>query len=184
MTIDAQEAANGDKDAQDRIIIGIGGSLAIDAAILAAILGARAAEQAVMACVATPIFCRVVLAEAAAKAADLLDEKGASQATGRAGGLARGANSRKPGDILAPVGVPIGQKGAKEAIREVTGDLSDAQKMFDELKQGGRLVEQNDKLTRYELPNGDFVQLRTEASKSPNSDATIDVKILGVPIPK
>ncbi|MDA8439917.1 MAG: hypothetical protein M0Z51_13795 [Propionibacterium sp.] len=57
--------------------------------------------------------------------------------------------------------------------------------MFSRLSQGGRIVAQNDKLTRVELPNGGgFVQLRTVMSRSPGTEATIDVNIPGLDITK
>jgi len=67
---------------------------------------------------------------------------------------------------------------------EVTGGLSDAQSMFQQLSQGGTIVEQAAVLTRVQLPNGGFVQLRTVMSASPNTAATIDVNIPGLDIRK
>ncbi len=87
-------------------------------------------------------------------------------------------------DLLQPGGNPIGTAGSDESIREVTGNLSDAQQLFDELSQGGRIVESTSKLTRVELPDGGYVQLRTVMSNSPNTVATIDVNIPGVDISK
>jgi hypothetical protein len=77
-------------------------------------------------------------------------------------------------DLLHPGGSPIGVAGSNPGIREIGGDLSDAQALFDELSQGGKVVADNGKLTRVELPNGEgFVQLRTVMSRSPNSAATL-----------
>ena len=56
--------------------------------------------------------------------------------------------------------------------------------MFDQLSQGGTVVEQTPYLTRVQLPDGGFVQLRTVMSQSPNTAATIDVNIPGVNITK
>lgn len=61
---------------------------------------------------------------------------------------------------------------------------TDAQAMFNQLSQGGRVVANTSKLTRVELPNGGFVQLRTVMSRSPNTAATIDVNIPGLDITK
>lgn len=79
----------------------------------------------------------------------------------------------------------IGKAGTDASIREITGGLPDAQAMFQQLSQGGKVVAQTPKLTRVELPNnGGFVQLRTEMSRSPNTAATIDVNIPGYDIRK
>ncbi|WP_454860622.1 polymorphic toxin-type HINT domain-containing protein [Promicromonospora soli] len=83
--------------------------------------------------------------------------------------------------ILRPNGKVLGKSGSSESIRELTGGLPDAQRMFDDLRNGGDIVAQNAKLTRSKLPDVDdaVVQLRTEMSRSPQSAATIDVNIPG-----
>jgi hypothetical protein len=88
------------------------------------------------------------------------------------------------GDVLMPGGSAIGKAGTDATIREISGGYSDAQTMFDQLSQGGRVVANTSKLTRVELPNGGLVQLRTVMSRSPNTAATIDVNIPGIDITK
>jgi hypothetical protein len=87
-------------------------------------------------------------------------------------------------DLLRPGGSLIGKAGTSESIRELNGGLSEAQAMFGQLSQGGKVVTQNAKLTRVELPGGGFVQLRTVMSRSPGTEATIDVNIPGLNITK
>jgi hypothetical protein len=87
-------------------------------------------------------------------------------------------------NILEPGGNLIGKAGSDASIRELSGGLADAQAMFDQLSQGGKVVEQTPYLTRVALPDGGFVQLRTVMSRSPNSVATIDVNIPGLDITK
>jgi hypothetical protein len=87
-------------------------------------------------------------------------------------------------DILQPGGNPIGKAGTDETIRELPGGLSEAQAMFDRLSQGATVVEQTPYLTRVELSDGGFVQLRTVMSRSPGTAATIDVNIPGIDITK
>lgn len=83
-----------------------------------------------------------------------------------------------------PGGSPIGRAGSSPVIREITGGLPEAQAVFNQLTQGGRVVAQTPKLTRVELPDGGFVQIRTTMSRSPNTAATIDVNVSGIPIDK
>lgn len=88
-------------------------------------------------------------------------------------------------DLLQPGGSLIGKAGSDETIRELTGGLPDAQAMFEQLSQGGTVVEQTSTITRVELANnGGFVQLRTVMSRSPGTVATIDVNIPGLDITK
>jgi hypothetical protein len=87
-------------------------------------------------------------------------------------------------DLLRPGGVLIGKAGTSESIRELSGGLSEAQSMFAQLSEGGRVVAQNAKLIRVELPDGGFVQLRTVMSNSPGTEATIDINIPGIDITK
>jgi hypothetical protein len=58
-------------------------------------------------------------------------------------------------------------------IREISGDLGDAQSLFARRSQGGKVVGSDSTLTRA------YVQLRTVMSRSPNGAATIDVDIPG-----
>ena len=95
----------------------------------------------------------------------------------------------KPGassldDVLMPGGSPLGVKGTDVTIREVAGGLTDAEAMFKRLSQGGKIVQQTSTITRVELPNGGFVQIRTTMSKSPKTAATIDLNIPGYDIDK
>ena len=97
---------------------------------------------------------------------------------------AEGGASRSISDILEPGGDLIGKAGTDATIRELSGGLPEAQSMFDQLSQGGTVVEQTPYLTRVELPDGGFVQLRTVMSRSSNTAATIDVNVPGVNITK
>ncbi len=87
-------------------------------------------------------------------------------------------------DLLRPDGSLIGKAGTDASIREITGGLSDAQAMFQQLGRGGTIVEQTATLTRVQLPNGGFVQLRTVMARSPGTAATIDVNVPGLDITK
>jgi RHS repeat-associated protein len=87
-------------------------------------------------------------------------------------------------DVLRPGGSLIGKAGTDETIRELTGGLTDAQSMFQRLSQGGTIVEQTATITRVQLADGGFVQLRTVMSRSPGTVATIDVNIPGLDITK
>ena len=87
-------------------------------------------------------------------------------------------------DLLQPGGSLIGKTGTDISIREITGGLPDAQVMFQQLSRGGTIVEQTATLTRVQLPNGGFVQLRTVMARSPATAATIDVNIPGLDITK
>jgi len=87
--------------------------------------------------------------------------------------------------ILMPGGSPLGQTGSSSNIRELTGGLAAAQKMFGELSQGGTTVTNASYPgTLVKLANGGTVGLRTVMSKSPDTAATIDVNIRGIPITK
>ena len=87
-------------------------------------------------------------------------------------------------DVLMPNGSAIGKAGTNPTIREVTGGVADAEAMFKQLSAGGKVVSQTPAMTRVELPNGGFVQIRTVMSKSANTAATIDVNIPGLDITK
>ena len=88
-------------------------------------------------------------------------------------------------DILMPNGQPIGTAGSKPSIREVKGDLADAQKMFDELTQGGQVANKPTYTgTWMNMPDGSGFGLRTKMAKSPGTVANIDVNVPNVPIGK
>lgn len=94
------------------------------------------------------------------------------------------ASAASPESILKPGGESIGRSGTDESIRELDGDLSDAETIFRELAKDGKIVASNDKFTRAQLPDGGYVQLRTVMSNSPNTAATIDINIQGIDITK
>jgi hypothetical protein len=92
-------------------------------------------------------------------------------------------------EILMPGGKPIGVKGsrprASARLREVTGGQPEAERLFQELTQGGREVSPPGYPgTLIELPNNRGTIGYRPASKS--GPATIDVKAVdgaGQPIP-
>jgi hypothetical protein len=98
-------------------------------------------------------------------------------------------SSRPIDDILMPGGKPIGVKGtgprASARLREVTGGQTEAERMFQELTQGGNdVTPAGYPGTLIELPNGRGTIGYRPASKS--GPATIDVKAIdmtGQPIP-
>jgi hypothetical protein len=100
----------------------------------------------------------------------------------------RGAR-RSVDDILMPGGKPIGVNGsgprASARIREVTGGQPEAEKMFQELTQGGKdITPPGYPRTLIELPNGRGTVGFRPASKS--GQPTIDVQAVdsaGRPIP-
>ena len=111
------------------------------------------------------------------------DEADALGAGGLAGAGAPEAEATSIGELLEPGGIPIGKAGSDPSIRELTGTLSDAQAVFAQLSTGGKIVEDTANITRVELPDGGFVQLRTVMSeRSPNTAATIDINVPGVNI--
>jgi RHS repeat-associated protein len=88
-------------------------------------------------------------------------------------------------DLLTPGGSPLGTAGSNATIREVTGNLSDAQSLFNQLSEGGvPATSSSYPGTLVNLPNGGTVGLRTVMTNSPNTAATIDVNIPNVPISK
>lgn len=88
-------------------------------------------------------------------------------------------------DILTPNGQPIGQPGTSPDIRELIGDVGDAQKMFDDLTKGGQVVNKPTYPgTITQVPEGGTVGLRTQMSKSPGTNATIDVNVPNIPVKK
>jgi len=87
--------------------------------------------------------------------------------------------SRSIDEILMPGGKPIGVKGtgprASARLREVTGGQTEAERMFQELTQGGKDVTPlGYPGTLIELPNGRGTIGHRPASKS--GPATIDIK--------
>lgn len=87
--------------------------------------------------------------------------------------------------LLLPGGKVLGQAGSKAAIRELQGGLKEAQALFDQLAQGGKVVQNSTYPgTLVQLPTGGTVGLRTTMTKSPGTAATIDVNIPGIPIDK
>ncbi|SDM52307.1 hypothetical protein, partial [Microbacterium azadirachtae] len=93
-------------------------------------------------------------------------------------------SSKSIKSLLQPGGQKIGQAGSDDTIREISGGFPEAKAMFENLSQGGKIVEQTSKLTRVELPDGGYVQLRTVMSRSPDTAATIDVNVPGLDIRK
>jgi hypothetical protein len=97
--------------------------------------------------------------------------------------------SRSIDEILMPGGKPIGVKGtgprASARLREVSGGQTEAERMFQELTQGGKdITPLGYPGTLIELPNGRGTIGYRPASKS--GPATIDVKAVdaaGQPIP-
>jgi hypothetical protein len=97
--------------------------------------------------------------------------------------------SRSIDEILMPGGKPIGVKGtgprASARLREVAGGQTEAERLFQELMQGGKdVTPAGYPGTLIELPNGRGTVGYRPASKS--GPATIDVKAVdtaGQPIP-
>ncbi len=84
-----------------------------------------------------------------------------------------------------PNGNPIGNPGSSDDIREVQGSVNDALETFDELTQGGTVnTNTNFPGLLINRPDGGTVRIRTQMSRSPSSNATIDVNIPGIPIRK
>jgi RHS repeat-associated protein len=84
--------------------------------------------------------------------------------------------------LLLPGGKALGQAGSKATIRELQGGLKEAQALFDQLAQGGKVVPKSTYPgTWVELPGGGGVGIRTTATKSPGTAATIDVNIPSIP---
>jgi RHS repeat-associated protein len=85
---------------------------------------------------------------------------------------------------LMPGGRALGQAGSKEAIREVQGGLKEAKAVFQQLTAGGQAVKSNYPGTLMQVEGGGTVGIRTVATGSPNTAATIDVNIPKIPIMK
>jgi RHS repeat-associated protein len=89
------------------------------------------------------------------------------------------------GKLLMPTGKPIGKPGTSPNIRELTGGKAKAERLFNQLAKDGVEVQSSGypgKLVK--LPGGSTVGLRTVMTKSPKTEATIDVNIPDVPITK
>ena len=88
-------------------------------------------------------------------------------------------------NLLLPGGKALGQAGTKATIRELQGGLKEAQALFDELSQGGKVVSGSTyKGTLVELPEGGTIGIRTDMTRSPGTAATIDINIPNIPINK
>jgi RHS repeat-associated protein len=85
---------------------------------------------------------------------------------------------------LMPGGKAIGQAGTKEAIREVQGGLKEAKSLFQQLTAGGQTVKSNYPGTLVQVEGGGTIGIRTVATGSPNTAATIDVNVPKIPIIK
>ena len=81
-------------------------------------------------------------------------------------------------EILYPNGKPIGKKGGHK-IREVQGDVDNALDMLDEIaKAGGGFTDVTPRGyegIRIRLPNGEIFGVRDKMTKSPGTNATLDV---------
>ncbi|WP_269446196.1 polymorphic toxin-type HINT domain-containing protein [Gloeobacter violaceus] len=88
-------------------------------------------------------------------------------------------------DILLPYGNPIGQPGSSPSIREVQGGIYEALNLFDKLTQGGR-VEMNPGYPGLRIirSDGGVIGLRTQATRSPRTAATVDINVPGIPFKK
>ena len=87
-------------------------------------------------------------------------------------------------EILMTGGSPIGSAGSRATIRELSGGLDEATKMFGKLSRGGTMVPSDYPGTLVRLPNGGTVGLRTIMSRSTGTVATIDLNIKNIPITK
>ncbi len=82
-----------------------------------------------------------------------------------------------------PGGKPLGNTGSKPTIRELPNSaIGDALRMYAELSHGGKPYTKPYNGTKAViLPNGGFVGFRLYMTNSPNSIATIEVNIPGIP---
>lgn len=88
-------------------------------------------------------------------------------------------------DILVPAGKALGKAGESPTIREIQGGFSQAEALFKQLSKGGKVVpDPRYPGTRVVLETGDTVGLRTRATRSPGTAATIDINVKDVPITK
>ncbi|TAH32495.1 MAG: RHS repeat-associated core domain-containing protein [Alphaproteobacteria bacterium] len=87
--------------------------------------------------------------------------------------------------ILGTGAQAIGKVGSNPAIREIAGGAADAQKLFNQLSRGGTIIKDSTyKGTLVKLPDGGIVGIRNYATRSPGTNATIDVKVPGIDIRK
>ncbi|HVX90858.1 MAG TPA: RHS repeat-associated core domain-containing protein, partial [Candidatus Paceibacterota bacterium] len=97
----------------------------------------------------------------------------------------RPPGSSTPADILMLGGSPLGQEGSRPEIREMKGGLTEATELFEQLTQGGEIDRESTYSgTMMKLPGGGRVGIRTVASRSPETEVTIDVNFPDVPIDK
>lgn len=90
-----------------------------------------------------------------------------------------------PGQLLMPGGARIGQAGASAGIRVIQGGATEAGMMFEQLAAGGTAHAGSYAGTAVSLPGGGFVGMRmfaTGTGARALPAATIDVRILGIPI--
>ena len=96
-------------------------------------------------------------------------------------------SSDRAKDFLMPGGRLIGHEGSQADIREVIGTKTDAGKLLNDIRQGQGTKSKTYPGIGYNLPDGGFVGIRSgdqQSAKSKDVDATLDVKIKGVPIKK
>ncbi len=87
-------------------------------------------------------------------------------------------------ELLMPNGTPLGQAGSA-GVRQITGDLNDAQRLFDQLTQGGTAVGNSTYPgVLFQLQDGSTIGLRTIMTRSPGTIATIDVNAPNIPFTK
>ena len=87
------------------------------------------------------------------------------------------SGSQKIKDFLFPGGEPIGKEGSQSWIRRVPGDLSDAQKTFDELSKGGQqITKPGYPGTIVQFPDGTTIGFRPISGKG-NQEPTIDFNL-------
>lgn len=90
--------------------------------------------------------------------------------------------SAKPEDILMPGGKAIGVPGRGHHVREVSGDLDKAKRLFNDLTIGGTIVTSTGYSgTIVQLPGGGHVGLRARSKSGP---PTIDINVPGIPVKK
>jgi RHS repeat-associated protein len=83
-------------------------------------------------------------------------------------------------NILKPGGKLIGDPGPGKGVQEITGSTDDAFKFFNELTEGGTISSISKTRIETKLPGGSTISFRTKASRSPKTNATIDLKIPGL----
>lgn len=98
---------------------------------------------------------------------------------------AESSEGSTPEEVLMPGGNPVGEEGTKPSIREMSGGFEAAKAFFEKLTKGGNsyMPDGYKGVAGAKVGEG-WVGLRTEMSNSPNTAATIDVNIPGIPISK